>query len=398
MTLSLAMHPTIRPVTSQLNAILSCYPTSTNNQTRYMPFSSYSLGSGTSMSNVTQAMPQDSTVEKSVISLASAPGAGTSYTFTLYKNGSPTAHTGAIADSSTTVTISTPITYAKGDTLFWEAVPDNTPSTSVWSVGSAVREKGQTMITGDSATTLNTSATTYAALQGGVWSTSAPTRASLFNTAGAIKPGVLRFNGNIGSGSMTVTLVRRRSGSDSDTSITATAVNNSSVNMTGSDVDVQAGDEFYWRSDKTDSIGTSRAYPSIVFEPTLSGEGVYSYGSFTTGISSAANRGYMGVGAGSSTTSVESRHSVMPFSASQSKFRALRDTLPSSSGTVDQATYSDGSQQASVTFTDSTANDLQDSSVYSIDAGDYWGFTAIRSSGSGTHTSEIAMSCVMKAA
>lgn len=398
MTLALAMHPTVKPVTSQLNAILSSFPAPANSAARYFPFVTPQLGSSTSATNAQQAMPNDGQIEKIIINLDTAPGVGKNYAITLLKNGVATPLSVTIADANTRGEASAIVTFAKGDIFVWEITPTGTPDTTpVWTASAQIRELGQSMITGDSSTSLSTTATTYAPINGGLWSTTLPVYGTLFNTDGYLRPGSLRFNGSLSSGSCSFTLVRRRGGVDTDTSITVAAASNSTVNISGSDERVLAGDQFYWRSDKTGTIGTSRAYPSLVFIPDVAGEGVYSWTALNASTASTATLLYTPQGSGSTFSNVNGRHAEMPFNANQNKFRALRDTLPAAGAPVAQNSYSGGAAKSSVSFTDSSAQDLQDTSNQSISAGNRFGFTHQRTAGSGNQSAVPAMTCVMKA-
>jgi len=64
------------------------------------------------------------------IELLSAPGAGNSLAFTLVKNGSDTALTVTISDSSTTGTSSSSVSVVAGDLLYWRVTPTSLPTVS----------------------------------------------------------------------------------------------------------------------------------------------------------------------------------------------------------------------------------------------------------------------------
>lgn len=98
-----------------------------NAAARYFPIQSYS--NGTTAAVAEQVMPTSGTMQNAQAILANTPGAGTSYTLTLVKNGSDTACVITIADTATTGTYTaTTISYSQGDRFYWRSDPTGTPT------------------------------------------------------------------------------------------------------------------------------------------------------------------------------------------------------------------------------------------------------------------------------
>lgn len=105
------------------------------------------------------------------VELATAPGAGASWAFTLVLNGSDTTSTCTIADSATTCNdVTHTFNIAANDKVSFKSVPTNTPAAPGqfrfgWLVDSTT--EGEGFITGSSrATTVSNSATEFNGLQG----------------------------------------------------------------------------------------------------------------------------------------------------------------------------------------------------------------------------------------
>ena len=79
--------------------------------------------------------PDGGTIDKFYVN-ANAPGAGTSYAYTVDKNGSTTALTTSIADTATTGSdTSHSFSVAAGDDVQIQAVPTNTPAAATAGLG-----------------------------------------------------------------------------------------------------------------------------------------------------------------------------------------------------------------------------------------------------------------------
>lgn len=68
------------------------------------------------------------TLKNLYVNGATAPGAGKSYAYTIYKNGSSTALTCTIADTATTCNVTADVSIANDDSFSFQAVPTGTPT------------------------------------------------------------------------------------------------------------------------------------------------------------------------------------------------------------------------------------------------------------------------------
>lgn len=99
--------------------------------TRYYAFCGQgaNLGRSSTEANVSIRMANTGTLKNLVVRLNEAPGASKSYTFTVYKNGAPTALTGSITGASDLLlTVNATVSISVDDTLSLEIVPSGTPT------------------------------------------------------------------------------------------------------------------------------------------------------------------------------------------------------------------------------------------------------------------------------
>jgi hypothetical protein len=212
-----------------------------------------------------------------------APGLGTSYTFTIMKNGSATALEVTIADTATVGSDTThSVSFAAGDTMTLRCTPTGTPALlNVQAWNALVQTNNQTApmftMTGSASTTV----TNYGVMTGGHtstsgWSATESDRQIIVPTAGTISglyslvsavPGVgkswqqtLMVNGAATSLQATI----------ADTAITA----NDAVNS----VAVVAGDTITIRSVPTGGPTSSNQAFSVLFTPVIDGESFFGFG------------------------------------------------------------------------------------------------------------------------
>lgn len=105
------------------NGGISLSPTSTS----YNVVSGRGLDTNSS-NNVQQVMPTSGTLKNAILVLSLGPGTGTSYTATLFQNGSATSISMTISGSATSATdTSHTVSVSPGDVLYWAIVPSGTP-------------------------------------------------------------------------------------------------------------------------------------------------------------------------------------------------------------------------------------------------------------------------------
>lgn len=112
-------------------------------------------------SKIYSPMPTAGTFKNLYVSLGSAPGAGTSYTFTLLKNSVATALTTTVSGTGTTSNDTTDtVTVGAGDTVSIQATPTGTPGSAPcsWALSFAPTIDGQSFfLYGDGSTTSSAS-------------------------------------------------------------------------------------------------------------------------------------------------------------------------------------------------------------------------------------------------
>lgn len=75
-------------------------------------------------------MPTSGTIDRLYVALNNTPGGAATYTFTVYKNGSPTAVTCTVTSAATTASdLSNSVTFSAGDTISLGCIPTGTPIT-----------------------------------------------------------------------------------------------------------------------------------------------------------------------------------------------------------------------------------------------------------------------------
>lgn len=112
-------------------------------------------------------VPTAGVFSNAYVRLSGASGAGTSYTLTLYKNGSPTSLAVTLSNVATNNNTVNTVSVAAGDTVYWEASISGTPTARICSVSCLFTPTtdGESILTytssGVAAQSLNTTATRY---------------------------------------------------------------------------------------------------------------------------------------------------------------------------------------------------------------------------------------------
>lgn len=120
-----------------------------NSTTIYHPICGVSKGTTGTESIAAQIVPTKGTIKKMYLAMESAPGAGTSYAFTVFKNGVATGITATIADTATTATdLTNSISVSPGDTISLRVVPTGSAAevSCSWSFEFDPAVNGQSMI------------------------------------------------------------------------------------------------------------------------------------------------------------------------------------------------------------------------------------------------------------
>jgi len=224
--------------------------------------------------------------------LISAPGAGTSYTFTVIKNGSATALAVTISDASTVGNDNTnTVSVVAGDTLSIQAtfsgVPASVASQS-WNFKVTTTDLTAPILSSYSAA--STSATNYGSLTGGQagWTAAEADSQIIVPTSGTISRFYAKLASTPGtSKSYQFTVMLNGSASALDMTITGAVSTGNDVTHS---ISVSAGDTLTIRSLPT---GTPTSQSSIafglVFTPTTPGESFFGYGSGAVPANNANN-------------------------------------------------------------------------------------------------------------
>lgn len=159
---------TCRALTSNNTHWLSSHSTSGPNTTtaQYVGMSVSSSAHSVNFTSVQSIMPTTGTVKNAYCRVITAPGAGSDWTFTLYKNSVATAISAVISGTNLTASDTTnSITIAAGDTLAWFITPNavTAPTATIshsCMVGFYPDIDGETILTASS-TAISTSAVGY---------------------------------------------------------------------------------------------------------------------------------------------------------------------------------------------------------------------------------------------
>jgi hypothetical protein len=202
------------------------------------------------------------------IRLTGSPGAGNSYVFNLYKNGVKQDGTGGtvdttitIADAATSGDWSGTLTLAAGDTVYWECVPNSSPTlrSAAMGVRFLATTDGQANFCGVNTSTINATNNTYSSIMSrdDDWDTS--------EGSNEMRGGVTSFglsglrvllNGDPSPGSYNFSVRRNTSSPAGTPSATVTAGNTSASDLTNA-ITIADGDLFTIRADP-DSSPTAR--------------------------------------------------------------------------------------------------------------------------------------------
>jgi len=246
-------------------------------------------------------VPEAMTLTNYYLKTDIAPGLGTSYTFTVMKNGSPTALEIVIADTATVGTDNThSATFAAGDTVSLRSTPANTPATlsvESWNLLTQTNTQSAPVLSGPGSQ--STTVTNYASLTGGHasgsgWSATESDTQIIVPTSGTLSTLYATASTGPGSGkSWQYTLMLNGSA----TALQATISNaGTTANDTVNSVSVAAGDTITMRSVPTGTPAASTPSFSMVFSPTVDGESFFGFGHQTAPIAGTSYEQPLGVG------------------------------------------------------------------------------------------------------
>lgn len=244
------------------------------------------------------------------VTLSAAPGVTFTRTFTVYKNGSPTALAVTISGTNTAGSnVSDTVSFAANDTISLEASFSpgiSSTNKAYWTLlaDGAVRTS---VIQGGTNENVSGSSARYCVISGGGSSTSLSYGIrKTFPTQGTVSKLYVKHSVN-NTVNTTYTLVKN----GVSTSLTATiASGNTSASDTSNSVSISPGDIVYLLATYSGSAASHYASWGCVFAPTINGESVHMHSTDST-ISSGYN--YIGSYTGFSwDASLANRLSLMP--------------------------------------------------------------------------------------
>ncbi len=236
-------------------------------------------------------------IQNFYVKLTAAPGAGTSRTFKIFKNGVASGISVTISDAATTGSDTTnSVAVVAGDDLCIESTLSGSVAVGKATWGFEFRSNSSIVFSGNNGADLSSSASRYFTIQTGRSGTSSEAAESPVSPAGVFRNLYVRLNGTAGSGkSYTFSLYKNGSVTSLATSVSgASATTNSD---TTNSVSVSAGDRFWLQADPVSTPLTRRLTFSMEFSPNTAGESI---GTGVTNITIAANlTRYFASGAGS---------------------------------------------------------------------------------------------------
>lgn len=235
----------------------------TNSATRYISLhSAANAGAASTTYGQTQA-PHACTIDRLYISLGAAPGADTSYTFTLQKNGSATDVTVTISDTATTGNDTAhTIDVAEGDLLVMVVTPTGTPTatTAQWGIGVTPDTDGESWQNYRNTINIAASTTYIAPVEGAALSLDSSERYTVRTPACTVKRLFPRMRVAPGSGNSIAFTFQKNT---SDQTLTATIADTATVaSDTAHTFDAAAGDSLQVKQVVSASIAQVASYPS----------------------------------------------------------------------------------------------------------------------------------------
>lgn len=340
-----------------------------------------------SATEATQRMPVSiaGTISTLYVHLATAPGAGTSWAFTLVKNGVDTALTCTVADAAVTCNdTSNSFSVAAGDDLSVKSVPTNTPASTVgirWSYKLAGSTTGESTIPGSTRTsTIAANSTVYMGIQGcAAPNSTLNNRDQVMPTGGVIDDFYVKLNAAPGAGqSVTFTLMKN----GADTSVTCT-VSDSATSCTDltNTASFVATDTVALKA-VTSATATARmASWSFRWLPTIDGEALYLHSSGSAMNTAGSVRYNTTSGTTTSWASGESATITLPGAFTMRKLYIVLNTAPGGAASYtfkNRLNAADGSFSVAISGAATTGNDTSTTQV--ISNGDRLAFSSLSAS------------------
>jgi hypothetical protein len=250
---------------------------------RFHPFTPIVTTTSVNTGVVQAPVSATGTVGNLLVTLDTAPGAGISTTWTLYKNQVATALSVTVTGAATSGSDNTDnISVVPGDLLQWKNTHSGTYSGAEYYSATFTSTSANQSILNGSSPILNTTTTEYLPISGGFNLFPAEADAeNVMPTAGTIDNLYLSFDGTAGAGkSYTLTLYKNGIA----TALTANISNSTITPDTTHSVSFIAGDTLSIQSVPSGTPSGIRAFWSLRFSPTTDGESImFAQGPLNTG-------------------------------------------------------------------------------------------------------------------
>ena len=222
-------------------------------------------------------IPSAGTIKKLRVELSAAPGAGKSYTFNLYKNGSAVGTlSAAIADAATSNEDSGSFSVSAGDRFGMQVVAVGTPDLVIarWTVIYEGDTANESVLLCHNGRT-ETGSTTYHRVMGGLRSLAAENDVRMVcPAAGTIKNLYVRLSADPGTAPDAYRFTLRKGGASQTLTVTITA-DNTTGNDTGNSFAVVAGDILTLMCEPLNIPGAQAYFSAgMTFVATTDGESV----------------------------------------------------------------------------------------------------------------------------
>lgn len=276
-----------------------------------------STGFSNNEANRLDVIPVATTIDNLIVTLSSAPGASTSFTFTVRKNQIDTTLSVVISGASTTGTLKgNPISYVAGDTISISCTPNNTPtapSTTNWSLQASTSSNIQPILGGNSST-VSTGAASYNNINGGTnvaWDATEANVQSIVPAAGTFSNLFIKLSSAPG-GAASYTFTIEVNGADSSVSTGAIAGASTTGNDTLHSVSVVPGDKVSLKALPANGPASKTISWGATFTPTSGTNCIMLFGSSTLANTSALNFDTIGGLGGNWNATESTRQSIAP--------------------------------------------------------------------------------------
>lgn len=315
----------------------------------------------TDVNSAYQIIPYNGSINTLYVELATAPGTGKSIKFSIYKNGSEVVYV-TISNSSTNgYSTSSTATVSAGDKICIKTTPTGTPTTSISNWGVVLEYSGDhSSILGGVYFPEIRSGYKYSYLSGEGGGNMTSTNGQLIAASGTLRNLYIESIALGTSNSLTVTVYKNGSSTSVEASVSGTST---TANSGTNNVSVSAGDYVYFKV--TVSLGGTlpkELYFSsgLEFTPSNSGESLILGGSEDTFGNNELNQGFASGCEWSTSTAQLNLCTIMISDVTLKDLYIKSDASPGSGSSYSltlEKNGSDTSLEATISGTDTTAND-----------------------------------------